>query len=104
MRHVRVNKLLRYGDDLSLEVLTDLFGQTINSNDKLIVSKDVTDYQTMSTEDLIDMKDYIHSILNDRLEILHNDYLSLKDKIDHPELYSLKNDDDEEYQNIVLPF
>ena len=70
MRHVRVNKLLRYGDDLSLEILTDLFGQDINTNDKLVVSRDVTDYQTMSTEDLIDMKDYIHRILNDRLDVL----------------------------------
>ncbi len=102
MRHVRVNKLLRYGDDLSLEVLTDLFGQDINTNDKLVVSKDVTDYQTMSTEDLIDMKDYLHRILNERLDVLHTDYLSLKDKIEHPELYSLS--DDEEDTEVILPF
>ena len=102
MKHVRVNKLLRYGDDLSLQVLTDLFGQDINTNDKLVLSKDVTDYQTMSTEDLIDMKDYIHSILNDRLGVLHNDYLTLKDKIEHPELYSLS--DNEEKTEVILPF
>ena len=102
MKHVRVNKLLRYGDDLSLQVLTDLFGQDINTNDKLVLSKDVTDYQTMSTEDLIDMKDYIHSILNDRLDVLHNDYLTLKDKIEHPELYSLS--DNEEKTEVILPF
>ena len=101
MRHVRVNKLLRYGDDLSLEVLTDLFGQDINTNDKLVVSRDVTDYQTMSTEDLIDMKDYIHRILNDRLDVLHNDYLSLKDKINQPDLYSLS---DNEETDVILPF
>lgn len=101
MRHVRVNKLLRYGDDLSLEVLTDLFGQDINTNDKLVVSRDVTDYQTMSTEDLIDMKDYIHRILNERLDVLHNDYLSLKDKIEHPELYSLS---DNKETDVILPF
>lgn len=102
MRHVRVNKLFRYGNDLSLEVLTDLFGQDINPNDKLVIKKD---YKNMSTEDLLNMKDYIHRILNDRLDVLHNDYLSLKDKIDHPELYSLKDDDDDkEYQATVLPF
>lgn len=101
MRHVRVNKLLRYGDDLSLEVLTDLFGQDININDKLVVSRDVTDYQTMSTEDLIDMKDYIHRILNDRLDVLHNDYLSLKGKINQPDLYSLS---DNEETDVILPF
>jgi hypothetical protein len=101
MRHVRVNKLLRYGDDLSLEVLTDLFGQDINTNDKLVVSRDVTDYQTMSTEDLIDMKDYIHRILNDRLNVLHNDYLSLKGKINQPDLYSLS---DAVETDVILPF
>jgi hypothetical protein len=100
MRHVRVNKLLRYGDDLSLEVLTDLFGQEVNSNDKLVINKDVTDYLTMPTEELIEMKDYLHRILNERLESLHTDYLSLKGKINNPDLYSLSDSEEE----IILPF
>ena len=93
MRHVRVNKLLRYGDDLSLEVLTDLFGQDINTNDKLVVSRDVTDYQTMSTEDLIEMKDYLHRILNDRLSKAKEEYTSLDNRINNPNLYALSDDE-----------
>jgi hypothetical protein len=96
MKYVRVNKLVREG--VSIEVLSDLFGQNINPNDKLVINKDHND---MSTEELIEMKNYIHRILNNRLDILHNKYSSLKDKIDHPELYVLS---DQEYIEQDLPF
>ena len=100
MRHIRVNKLLRYGDDLSLELLSELFGHEVNRNDKLVINKDVTDYLTMPTEELIEMKDYLHRILNERLEALHTNYLSLKGKINNPDLYSVSDSE----EDIILPF
>jgi len=89
MKHVRINKLLRYGDDLSVEVIGDLLGQTVNPNDKLVLQKDVLDYLTMPVEELIEMKDYIHRILNDRLSAAKEEYMLLDDRINNPDLYTL---------------
>jgi hypothetical protein len=91
MRHIRINKLLRYGDDLSVEIISDLLGQQVSSNDKLVLSKDITDYLTMPTEDLLDMKDYIHRILNERLAKAKEDYLLLDEKINTPDLFRLES-------------
>jgi hypothetical protein len=89
MKHVRINQLLIYGDDLSVEVISDLLGQQVSSNDKLVLQRDVVDYLTMPTEDLIEMKDYIHRILNDRLSTVKEEYMSLDNRINNPDLYSL---------------
>ena len=93
MKHVRINKLLRYGDDLSVEVIGNLLGQTVSPNDKLVLQKDVLDYLTMSTEDLIDMKDYLHRILDDRLSKVKEEYMSLDNRINNPNLYALSGDE-----------
>lgn len=89
MKHVRINKLLRYGDDLSVDVISTLLGEQVSPNDKLVLQRDVTDYLTMSTEDLIDMKDYLHRILNERLSMAKEEYMSLDDRINNPNLHSL---------------
>jgi hypothetical protein len=93
MKHVRINKLLRYGDDLSVDVISDLLGQTVSSNDKLVLQRDVLDYLTMPTEELIEMKDYLHRILNDRLSLAKLEYTSLDDRINSPNLYALSGDE-----------
>jgi hypothetical protein len=54
----------------------------------------------MPTEELIEMKDYIHRILNERLDALHTNYLSLKGKINNPDLYSVSDSE----EDIILPF
>jgi hypothetical protein len=95
MRHVRINKLLRYGDDLSLDVISSLLGEEVSINDKLVLSRDVTDYLTMSTEDLIEMKDYLHRILNERLSVAKQEYTSLDNRINNPNLYALSGSDDD---------
>ena len=93
MKHIRINKLLRYGDDLSLDVISSLLGEQVSINDKLVLSRDVTDYLTMSTEDLIDMKDYLHRILNERLSVAKQEYASLDNRINNPNLYALSDDE-----------
>jgi hypothetical protein len=93
MKHIRINKLLRYGDDLSLDVLNTLLGEELSINDKLVLSRDATDYLSMSTEDLIEMKDYLHRILNDRLSVAKQEYTSLENRINHPNLYALSGDE-----------
>lgn len=93
MKHIRINKLIRYGDDLSLDVISSLLGEDVSINDKLVLSRDVTDYETMSTEDLIDMKDYLHRILNDRLSKVKEQYMSLDNRINSPNLYALSDDE-----------
>lgn len=93
MAHIRINKLLRYGDDLSLDVISSLLGEQVSINDKLVLSRDVTDYLTMSTEDLIEMKDYLHRILNERLSLAKQEYASLDDRINNPNLYALSDDE-----------
>ena len=89
MKHIRINKLLRYGDDLSLDVLNTLLGEELSINDKLVLSRDATDYLSMSTEDLIEMKDYLHRILNERLSMAKQEYMSLDDRINNPNLHAL---------------
>lgn len=93
MAHIRINKLLRYGDDLSVDVISTLLGEQVNPNDKLVLQRDVTDYLTMSTEDLIEMKDYLHRILNDRLSVAKQEYMSLDDRINNPNLYALSDNE-----------
>ena len=93
MKHIRINKLLRYGDDLSVDVISSLLGEDVSINDKLVLSRDVTDYETMSTEDLIDMKDYLHRILNDRLSKAKEEYTSLDNRINNPNLHALSDDE-----------
>ena len=93
MKHIRINKLLRYGDDLSVDVISSLLGEDVSINDKLVLQRDVTDYETMSTEDLIDMKDYLHRILNDRLSKAKEEYTSLDNRINSPNLYALSDDE-----------
>lgn len=90
MRHIRINKLIRCSTNLTLEVMSELLGQQVNPNDKLVISKDHSD---MSTEELIDMKNYIHRILNERLAVLKSEYMDLDDKIHNPELYTLVTDE-----------
>ena len=89
MKHVRINKLLRYGDDLSLDLISSLLGEEVSIHDKLVLSRDAVDYQTMSTEDLIEMKDYLHRILNDRLSVAKQEYASLDNRINNPNLHAL---------------
>jgi hypothetical protein len=91
MKHIRINKLLRYGDDLSLDVLSSLLGEELSINDKLVLQRDATDYLSMSTEDLIEMKDYLHRILNDRLSVAKQEYASLENRINNPNLYALSD-------------
>ena len=102
MAHIRINKLLRYGDDLSVDVISSLLGEQVSLNDKLVLSRDVTDYLTMSTEDLIDMKDYLHRILNDRLSVAKQEYASLDNRINNPNLYALSDNDDVDAVNSHL--
>ena len=90
MGHIRINKLIRCSTNLTLEVMSDLLGQQVNPNDKLVISKD---YSDMSTEELIEMKDYLHRILNDRLSAVKAEYMSLDDRINNPELYTLVTDE-----------
>jgi hypothetical protein len=90
MRHIRINKLIRCSTNLTLEVMSELLGQQVNPNDKLVISKDHSD---MSTEELIEMKNYIHRILNERLAVLKSEYMDLDDKIHNPELYTLVTDE-----------
>ena len=90
MRHIRINKLLRYGDNLSVEVIGDLLGQQVNPNDKLVLSKNHND---MTTEELIEMKNSIHRILNDRLSMLKLEYMALDDEIHNPYLCTLVTDE-----------
>ena len=93
MKHIRINKLIRYGDDLSLDVISSLLGEEVSIHDKLVLSRDATDYLSMSTEDLIEMKDYLHRILNDRLSVAKQEYTSLENRINHPNLHALSGDD-----------
>jgi hypothetical protein len=86
MKHVRINKLLRYSDDLSVDVISSLLGEQVSPNDKLVLSRN---YETMSTEDLIEMKDYLHRILNERLSMAKQEYMSLDDRINNPNLHAL---------------
>jgi hypothetical protein len=90
MKHVRINKLLRYGDDLSLDLISSLLGEEVSINDKLVLSRN---YETMSTEDLIEMKDYLHRILNNRLSVAKQEYMSLDERINSPNLYALSDDE-----------
>jgi hypothetical protein len=91
MAHIRINKLLRYGNELSVEVIGDLLGQQVSSNDKLVLSKNHSD---MSTEELIEMKNNIHRILNERLSALRSEYMDLDDKIHNPDLYILNTNEE----------
>jgi hypothetical protein len=70
--------------------MSDLLGQQVNPNDKLVISKDHSD---MSTEELIEMKDYIHRILDDRLSVVKAEYMSLDNRINNPDLYALSGDE-----------
>jgi len=93
MGYIRVNKLLRY-TDLSIEELTGLLGgeEVLNSNTKLGVYREENgslDYNSLSTDELITIKNYIHRLLDIRLSSLHDEYISLKVKIEHPDLCSL---------------
>jgi hypothetical protein len=90
MRHIRINKLIRCSNDLSIEVIGDLLGCEVNPNDKLVLSKDHDD---MTTEELIEVKNYIHRILNDRLSTVKAEYMSLDDRINNPDLYTLVTDE-----------
>jgi len=90
MRHIRINKLIRSSNDLSIEVIGDLLGCEVNPNDKLVLSKDHDD---MTTEELIEVKNYIHRILNDRLSTVKAEYMSLDDRINNPDLYTLVTDE-----------
>ena len=90
MGHIRINKLIRCSTNLTLEVMSDLLGQQVSPNDKLVISKE---YSDMSTEELIEMKNYIHRILNERLAVLKSEYMDLDDKIHNPELYTLVTDE-----------
>jgi hypothetical protein len=46
----------------------------------------------MSTEELIEMKDYLHRILNDRLSSVKAEYMSLDDRINNPNLHALSDE------------
>ncbi len=93
MKHIRINKLLRYRDELSVDVISSLLGEQVSSNDRLVLGRDAVDYLTMSTEDLIDMKDYLHRILNERLSLVKQEYASLENRINHPNLHALSDDE-----------
>ena len=44
-------------------------------------------------EELIEMKDYLHRILNDRLSAVKAEYMSLDNRINNPDLYALSGDE-----------
>jgi len=90
MKHIRINKLIRYSDDLSVDVISSLLGEQVSPNDKLVLSRN---YETMSTEDLIEMKDYLHRILNNRLSMAKQEYASLDNRINNPNLYALSDNE-----------
>jgi hypothetical protein len=93
MGYIRVNKLLRY-TNLSIEELTGLIGgrEVLNPNTKLGVYKEENesiDYNSLSTDELISIKNDILRILDGRLSVLYNEYSVLKNKIEYSNLYSL---------------
>jgi hypothetical protein len=93
MGYIRINKLLRY-TDLSIEELTGLLGgeEVLNPNTKLGIYREENesvDYNSLSTDELLSIRNSISRVLDNRLSSLHDEYISLKVKIEHPDLYSL---------------
>jgi hypothetical protein len=93
MGYIRINKLLRY-TDLSIEELSGLLGkeEVLNPNTKLGIYKEENgsvDYNSLSIEELLSIRNDVHKVLDRRLSSLHDEYISLKVKIEHPDLYSL---------------
>ena len=83
MRYIRVNKLLRT-TDWTLEELTCIFGENINPNTKLGVYREEDssiDYNSLSSDDLLDIRNNINRILNNRVETMEREYIDLKKKI-----------------------
>lgn len=91
MRHIRVNKLLRNSSELSLELLSELLETSVNPNDKLGI---LSDYESMTTNELIDMKNYLHRILEQRVDALQQDYISLHNRVNNPNLYELTENEE----------
>jgi hypothetical protein len=93
MAYIRINKLLR-NTDLSIEELSALLGKDIvlNPNTKLGIYKEENgsvDYNSLSIDELLSIRNSISRVLDRRLSSLHDEYISLKVKIEHPDLYSL---------------
>jgi len=83
MRYIRVNKLLRT-TDWTLEELTSIFGENINPNTKLGVYREEDssiDYNSLSSDDLLVIRNNINRTLNNRLETMEREYIDLKKKI-----------------------
>jgi hypothetical protein len=83
MKYIRVNKLLRT-TDWTLEELSSIFGENINPNTKLGVYREEDgsiDYRSLSSDDLLDIRNNINRILNDRVETMERQYIDLKKKI-----------------------
>lgn len=88
MKYIRVNRLLRT-TDLTFDELTGMFGENINSNTKLGVYREEDgsiDYRSLSSDDLLDIRNNINKILNTRLDTMEREYMDLKKKIQ----YSIK--------------
>ena len=93
MGYIRINKLLRY-TDLSIEELSGLLGkeEVLNPNTKLGIYKEENgsvDYNSLSIDELLSIRNSINRVLDRRLSSLHDEYVSLKVKIEHPDLYPL---------------
>jgi len=93
MAYIRINKLLRR-TDLTIEELSALLGKDIvlNPNTKLGIYREENgsvDYNSLSIEELLSIRNDINRVLDRRLSSLHDEYVSLKVKIEHPDLYSL---------------
>jgi len=91
MAYIRINKLLRR-TDLTIEELSGMLGKDLNPNTKLGVYKEENgsvDYNSLSIDELLSIRNDISRVLDRRLSSLHDEYISLKVKIEHPDLYSL---------------
>jgi hypothetical protein len=92
MAYIRINKLLRH-TDLSIEELSSMIGEEVlNPNTKLGIYREENgslDYNSLSIEELLSIRNDVHKVLDRRLSSLHDEYISLKVKIEHPDLYSL---------------
>jgi len=85
MKYIRVNQLLR-NTSYTLEELTLMFGENINPNTKLGVYREEDgsiDYRSLSSDDLLDVRNNINKILNTRLDNMEREYMDLKKKIQY---------------------
>lgn len=85
MKYIRVNQLLR-NTSYTLEELTCMFGENINPNTKLGVYREEDgsiDYRSLSSDDLLDVRNNINKILNTRLDNMEREYMDLKKRIQY---------------------